>query len=249
MGCQRTNNEDNYYLDGLYKPLELADMPMVLTRTAQGSLIAAVCDGMGGESWGEFAAWKAVSTIFEWAGQILSAEDQAGVVRACIRYMNKEICDEAKGRGRRTGSTLALAVVRGQILDVYNVGDSRVYLYSSNKLTQLSQDHTVAQDLIRMGLPAPQDGKEHHQLTQHLGIAEDELLLDAYHVTVPFCPGDRLLLCSDGLTDAIGEDDLIWSLANQGEPDTQALQMTKQVERAGGKDNVTALVISCDTLQ
>lgn len=242
LSCQmgpRRNNEDNFYFNGLYKTLELADKPMELSAVAEGSAVAAVCDGMGGESFGEYAAWSAAVALAECA-RALDGEDQ---VRACIREMNRRICAEGARRQCRMGCTLALAVLLDGTAQVYNVGDSRIYHCAKGKLRRLSVDHTAAQELLNMGLSVPKGSRKYDQLTQYLGLPEEELLLEAHRAEAALETGDRLLLCSDGLTDAVQEEEITLVLSDGAPPDVQALRLTRRAERAGGKDNVTALVI------
>lgn len=237
MGLHRSNNEDNFFFNGMYKPLELADTPYHLPGRAEGRAVLAVCDGMGGDSYGEYAAWVAASG--------LSALDQEHVapeqVLACTQQLNEKICREAERRRCRMGSTLVLAVLDGNRAAVYNLGDSRAYLCSGGQLTQLSQDHTVEQSLRSMGVSGA-NSRSAQQLTQHLGMAQEEFILEPYHTEVTMAPGDRLLLCSDGLTGQLSDQQIAWLLADDAPPDIQALRLTREAEQRGGSDNITALV-------
>lgn len=217
---------------------------MSLCGAAVETAVAAVCDGMGGEAFGEYAAWQAVTALAEWSERLRLEEDLDGQVRACVRDMNRRICAEAARRGCRMGSTLVLAVLRGERADIYNIGDSRAYHFSRGELRRLSVDHTAAQALLSMGLKPSEKGREHNQLTQYLGIPESELLLEASHGWTQLGRGDRLLLCSDGLSDTLEEREIALVLSDGAPPEVQALRLTRHAERAGGRDNVTALVIA-----
>ena len=244
MGTRRHNNEDNFYLDGLYKSIELADMPSHLCRIANQKAVIAVCDGMGGASYGEYAAWLAVTTIAERYRELCCDHESAKQVENCVQEMNRLICKEGKRRDCEMGSTIVLAILQGEIAHIYNLGDSRAYLFSNGKLTRLTQDHTLGETLRSIGLPATSHIKA-RQLTQHLGMDDSEFLLEPYHTSVTFHPGDRLLLCSDGLTDMMGEAQIALLLSDGSTPDIQAIRLSRQAERAGGKDNITALVVDC----
>ncbi len=245
MGGGRSNNEDNYFLNGLYKPLDCADYPMLLSETACGSAIIAVCDGMGGEAYGEYAAWCAVSVLAKRSKSFAIDNAMDELVNGCVREMNAEIWQKSKQRNCRMGSTIVLAIARGCEIDVYNIGDSRAYLFSKRGLVQLSQDHTAAQELIRMGINPPSTKRTHNQLTQHLGIDESELILEPYHSKTTLEKGDRLLLCSDGLTSMLDNNEIAMILSSSLSPEVQALRLTKNAENHGAKDNVTAIVLSC----
>lgn len=241
---RRGNNEDNFYLDGLYKSLELADTPSQLYRIASQKAVVAVCDGMGGESYGEYAAWLAVTTIAEWSEKLCCGHGSSKQVKHCIQEMNQLICKEADRRDCRMGSTIVLAALWGENAEIYNLGDSRAYLCSEGKLMRLTQDHTLGESLRSIGLSTSSQTKA-RQLTQHLGLSDGEFLLEPYYTAVTFRPGDRLLLCSDGLTDMIGDAQIAQFLSDGNTPDIQAMRLGRQAERAGGMDNITALVVDC----
>lgn len=241
MGQHRGNNEDNFYLNGMYKPLDLVDKPYHLSGETEQVAAVAVCDGMGGDSYGEYAAWIAASGL---SGQRWEEMGQAQVF-ALIQRLNESICQQADHRHCRMGSTLVLAVLRGHRAEVYNLGDSRAYLCSGGRLTQLSQDHTVEQSLRCMGVPAG-SRRSGQQLTQHLGMAQEEFILEPFCSETALAPGDRLLLCSDGLTEQMSEEQITWLLSDGAPADIQALRLTREAERSGGRDNITALVVAVD---
>lgn len=240
VGRVRSNNEDNFYLQGQIRQ----DVDQLNTRAQfsgpDAQVLFAVADGMGGEAQGEFASLAAVRSLRPAAIGRAAAEATRSIGRA-----NAVICREMDRIGRRMGTTLAaLYVDQGKGI-ACNVGDSRVYLLRGGTLTQLSTDHSQVQQMVQLGLLTPEEARSHpgrHALTQHLGIREDEMILEpAFSEELALEEGDVFLLCSDGLTDMV-EDETIAALLSAG---TQEHQVQELVERAlanGGRDNVTVLV-------
>lgn len=242
MGLRRTNNEDNYYLNGRFKAMETADEPTLLTDRGTEWTLVAVCDGLGGQALGEQAAWKAVSTLQGWEERLRKGK----TLEVCVREINRAVVEEGERLGKNIGATMVLAVLRKGWVEIANVGDSRAYLYSGHTLRQLTPDHTVAGQLLRIGISLQKDDSKHHQLTQYLGIREEDMVLEPYCQRVPLGPGDRLLLCSDGLTDIVEDGEIARILAGEQSPEEQALLLGQAAERGGGWDNVTVLVATLD---
>lgn len=245
MGRRRTNNEDNFLLDGAFKPLNQANEDMECAIGSREAAVLAVLDGMGGQDGGERAAEIGAYGVSLFRDRLLSSEEGLTArVDACVEIVNRSVLRQGESMGCQMGSTLALAVLFGPRFNVYNLGDSRIYLWSGGELRQLSKDHTESQSLADMGIvvqgrgPAAKDGK----LVQYLGIPPDEMILEPWHASGELSPGDRLLLCSDGLTDMLGDNDIASVLSDGGVPGAQARRLVLCAENAGGKDNITALV-------
>lgn len=248
MGKRRTNNEDNFFLDGFFKPLEKADVPVACSARSEGGGVYAVCDGMGGQAYGERAAWMSAYGLSLFQKTLLEEKEPLeSLVERCISAINLSIVRQCEKHHCHMGSTLALAVLLGSTYHIFNLGDSRIYLYSGGTLTQLSKDHTETQSLVDMGIlsgrdPSIKDGA----LVQYLGIPAEEMILKPHTATGTLQPEDRLLLCSDGLTDMLSDNKIALLLSQSGSPEELAARLTHAAEKAGGKDNVTALVISLD---
>lgn len=240
---RHANNEDNYFLNGKYKKLEYANVP-ALEQCAPSALgVYAVCDGMGGMASGEEAAALAMSTLSQHMQTLLLADDGVEAARKLLDDMSAAIRKEAHRRRARMGAAVVLAVTCGSKVDLYNVGDCRAYLFQGGDIIQLSQDHTLAQSMRDMGL----DGNRasiRHQLTQHLGMDEDEFTLKPHYCQTQLSPGSRLLLCSDGLTDMLADQQIAASLERLDSPVIQVQSLVTQALEAGGRDNITALVLA-----
>lgn len=245
IGKVRHNNEDNFYLNGNYRFDVNSDIKAVEDNRRRRRYIYAVFDGMGGENCGELASLKAVELLHKYDKRNIRSNIDIYVSQA-----NNEVCNiiGASGMGQ-AGTTLALFVSNGETADLYNIGDSRVYRLQGEVLDRLSKDHTQAQDLIDAGIMTENDStrsSKGHILTQHLGIPEDEFIIEPNIITnVELKKDDIFLLCSDGLSDML-EDSVIKEILKKGcckEPKEIVSMLIKASLVGGGRDNVTAIVI------
>lgn len=248
MGRRRSNNEDNFFLDGYFKPLDAADLPVERSARSPGGGVYAVCDGMGGQAFGERAAWMSAYGLSLFREQLMKEE---GTLKesadACIKAVNLSIVRQNQKHHCQMGATLALAVLLQDNYHVFNLGDSRIYHFSQGALTQLSKDHTESQSLADMGILLPQKGAaKDGTLIQYLGVPAEEMILEPSCAAGQLLPGELLLLCSDGLTDMLPDSEIAHLLSQGGDPGALACRLTRAAEEAGGKDNVTALVISAE---
>lgn len=243
IGKVRENNEDNYFVNGKYRENTDIQKEEYKDSVIREKHIFAVCDGMGGEAYGEVASLVAVKSLLKFQNRAVNK-----YINDYIEYANKQVCNEIeKNDGARMGSTVALLYIDGTNAYGYNVGDSRIYLLRDTRLMQLSRDHTQAQSMVDMGLLNPNKMNSHsgkHRLTQHLGIFPEELVVQAFESEViAVKENDVFILCSDGLTDML-ENEEIELLANEGSSpyDTASKLVDTALER-GGKDNTTVIVV------
>lgn len=244
-GRIRSNNEDNFYWNGLYRR-DVNCPSCELDGTAQDTeALAAVCDGMGGEACGEIASLLAVQRLRPCAFDAVRA-----TAAATVREANDDICRETRSQGRRMGSTLTALYLDGGKAMTCNVGDSRVYLFRDGELRQLTTDHCKSQRLIAMGVLTEEQARKHpskHELTQHLGIFEEEMIIEPeFGEALTLQPGDVFLLCSDGLTDMVEDRDIAALLGSNETPSAQADALLHTALENGGRDNVTILVLRVD---
>lgn len=250
VGNVRDNNEDNFYVNENYKKSTSTLTEYYEESNIREQYIYAVCDGMGGEELGEAASMVAVKTL-----ALYQETDIKSNIMNYIQEANKLICDEIeKNDGVRMGTTLALLYINDGKAIAYNIGDSRAYLFRKNKLIQLSEDHTQAQRLVDMGLlkkSAAANHKDKHKLTQHLGIFPDELIIEPYKSQeINIKQNDIFLLCSDGLTDMLSDDDITVILSNKQEGiGTLAKRLISKALEKGGKDNVTIVLSKVDMIE
>lgn len=199
-----------------------------------------VADGMGGHEAGEVASEIAVSTIQECAPEHADAEELGNAVKQA----NRDIMDAAlSGRGRPgMGTTCTAAMLEGERLVIAQVGDSRAYLLHNGALTQLTRDHSLMANMIEAGQITPEEARVHPNrsvITRALGN-EVDTIPDLYEINVE--SGDRLMLCSDGLTSMVEDGDIAEIMTRQADPQRCASSLVNAAIAAGGADNVTVIV-------
>ena len=201
----------------------------------------AVADGMGGHAAGEVASEVAIQSLVVHAPHTADGDDLA---RAVVEANRAVIRAAREGLGRRgMGTTVTAAVLDGSRLVIAQVGDSRAYLLHQDRLQAVTRDHSLMADLIESGQITPEQAKTHPQrsvITRALG-SDPNTLPDIYEMTVE--EGDRLLLCSDGLSGMVDDDLLESTLVRVGNPQKCADTLVEEALAAGGHDNVTAIVV------
>jgi len=208
--------------------------------------IHVLADGMGGHQGGEVASLEATSTIIE-SGKINSVADMVKSVskanQAIIKRSKKD--ETLLGMGTTVCVLTEILGSDGEIkIAIANVGDSRVYRLGGSELTQVTLDHSLVADLVRAGELTQEEASRHPQrniLTRALGIEQD-LVIDTWELTP--VPGDRYLLCSDGLFNEIDDDKIAEILMADEELEKIAQKLVNHALQAGGNDNITALVLS-----
>lgn len=206
-----------------------------------------VADGMGGHDAGDLASRIAVEEFAQLAGQSSASSDD---VHACFARTSTRIRTEFTG-GRRGGTTVAGVAVTehdgGWYWLVFNVGDSRVYRWSEDALTQVSVDHSVVQELIESGeltAVAARRHPERHVLTRALGTGEPP---EPDYWLLPAGVDDRLLICTDGLTRELADDEIAQVLAAVDDPQEASARLVQDALERGGRDNVSAVVVDVAT--
>jgi protein phosphatase len=235
IGKIRSTNQDNLWCAGTY--LESENEGLVGTQTGTTDAVAlpafAVFDGMGGEQKGEVAAYIAASQFNSTHMNTSKSDTKLFLLDACFE-INTKICEFQKANHiRQMGTTATMLLFGKSDVFICNVGDSRVYLFSGRKLTQISCDH----------IEGSIDEKK-PPLTQHLGIPETEFVIEPYIAKGAYNNGDRYLVCSDGLTDMVSDEELSRIIAaRKSIPDTAKELLDKALGR-GGIDNIT--IILCE---
>ncbi len=202
--------------------------------------VIAVADGMGGAQAGEVAAGMAVTAL-----DALPAAPRPGDLRRAVERANRDIRTAASGNAGRAGmGTTVTACMLGDDdrLYVVHVGDSRAYLVRDGELRRLTDDHSVVAELVRGGALTEEQADRHPQrnvITRALG-ASDKVSTDAFQVGIE--PDDVVLLCTDGISAAIGDAGIRAVLAGGGTLDDAALALLAAADAAGGDDNATVVL-------
>jgi PPM family protein phosphatase len=204
----------------------------------------AVADGMGGAQAGEVASRLAAAAFREFHDA--DALDPEERLAAIIQEANRRIYERARSDAQASGmgTTITAALVAQNAVAVGHVGDSRAYRLRGGRLEQLTEDHSLVADLVRSGRISPEEADTHPQrsvITRALGT-DSEVDVDTF--TVASEPGDLFMLCSDGLTTMVGDEDILGAIdrAETLEQTTKAL--VKAANRAGGEDNITVVLFS-----
>ena len=234
---QRPNNEDRFAVVDTRKRQIRAD----------GVLI--IADGMGGRSFGEQAATAAVETTEDALAELLDSRQTGEVVVAdalatALRRANSrvyELASEDEDR-KGMGTTCVAAVVEGERLYIAHAGDSRAYLLRDGLLRQLTHDHSYVAEQVRAGAITEEGAKSsrfRNIITRAVGI---EPTMEAEVSEADVQPGDTLLLCTDGLSNIVAEEDITRALMQASSPQSAADKLVQMAVKSGGRDNITAVV-------
>lgn len=225
-GKVRSNNQDSVH-------------PAPGSGHSTGDLMVAVADGMGGHVGGEVASSTALSAAIATDG---SPSDR---IDAANRAVLGEVAANPSLRGMGTTLTMAMIDADGSAT-IGHVGDSRAYRWRDGELTQLTRDHTVIAEYLASGKITEEEARRHPQrsvITRAVGIIDD-LAVDEFREQ--FVPGDRLLLCSDGLTAMVGDAGL-QAVLGERSPADAVPALIDAANRVGGVDNITVVVVAFDS--
>jgi len=256
-GYHRTNNEDHYLvvrlgrtLQTVYTSLPAGDLP---DRTEEVNHVMVVADGMGGHKAGEIASRMAITTLVNLALDIpdwifrmddAHAREIEQRSRSRVRQVDAMLVESGERDPSLAGmgTTLTAARSLGRDLVITHVGDSRAYLLRHGGLLRLTRDHTFAQLLVDSGQLAPGDlanSSYRHVLTNALGGSHADVQVDTDRLQLE--DGDRLLLCSDGLTDLVDDESIARILLETTRSSDACKQLVQRALDAGGRDNVTVI--------
>lgn len=202
-----------------------------------------VADGMGGHNAGDFASKYTVEIIVEEIG-FSKETSPVAVLEKAIKSANKHIREKSMENEEFNGmgTTLVAATIQNDTLCVANVGDSRLYVINK-EMRQITRDHSLVEEMIRRGGLAREQARSHPDkniITRAIG-AEDDLEIDFFQVKLE--EGDFILMCSDGLTNMIEDEDIRMLLQGQRDIVEKAEVLVNTANNNGGKDNIAVIVI------
>jgi serine/threonine protein phosphatase PrpC len=237
MGRVRENNEDKY-------EFFIPDQPAVL---ATKGMLFAVADGMGGHAAGQIASELGLKLTIK-AYYSDASDDVPRSLRAAIAAANSLIHDTANAISDRAGmgTTMTAAVIREKTMYVAQVGDSRAYLLRDGCLDQITEDHSWVEEQVKRGAMTREQAEVspfHNLITRCLGT-QPEVEVDIYEIELK--EGDRILLCSDGLSGMTTDQELETILGKASGPSMAALALAERAFDNGGTDNITAVAIFID---
>lgn len=214
-----------------------------------GSRVFAVADGMGGHAAGEVASRIAVEALTELEDHPAGRpEDVAALLREANRRIVQAQADHPELRGMGTTATGVTVVDAGgrEHWVVFNIGDSRVYRLADNRMHQVTRDHSEVRELLDAGLLDPADVATHplrNVITRSLGTdpgPEPDVWV------FPPTPGERFVVCSDGLSGELDDRDIMLLARRYPDPQDAADELVGAAVRAGGRDNVSVVVVAVD---
>ncbi|MEA4913183.1 MAG: Stp1/IreP family PP2C-type Ser/Thr phosphatase [Christensenella sp.] len=225
---KRVHNEDSYLLS------EKSELPMLF----------AVADGMGGHAAGSVASKLLVKQL-ELFDRMVEPERELELLRRAIETANLGIFHAAeKDRALHgMGTTLVAALILGKDYIAANVGDSRMYQYSQNKLETITTDHSLVEQLVLAGAITKEEARVHPQrniITRAMGVSP-KVDVDLFERT--WSAGDILMICSDGLHGAVEEDDIITVLASNRSLESMCDVLIQLALDNGGTDNITVILV------
>lgn len=248
-GKVRSGNEDNFAVNTVYRRLEDPKKNLEGTRLKE-PLFCAVFDGMGGEANGELASKLCAEVAALIYYELLKSSEVSvdALVGSFVEKSNRAIVDMLEStHSKRGGSTFVMTVFYNGLVYPYSLGDSRIYLYRDKRLRQLSNDQTLAMKKLRANIITEEEAltsPDRHKLTSFLGVDVDAEGLEP-QIYQPFVlrPGDKLLLCSDGMYDMCSDPQMAKLMSR---PAGEAcLSLVDAALDNGGEDNVTCIIITC----
>lgn len=245
-GLTRKNNEDNFCFNGRYMRLREMDESAFLQGSC-GDVVQlyAICDGMGGADAGEAASCRAVKELALEKRKGLQEMDPEKLT-SVLQRISDRISEEASQKALKSGTTVALVLIRDGRMMLANVGDSRIYRFRGDKLAQMSLDHTKIQKMLAMGLITPEKVKTspvRHVITQYLGMPSGRKVAPHIISEEELCKNDIYVLCSDGLTDMLEDSEIEAVLQKRLEPRETAMELLKAALDNGGRDNLTVMLL------
>ncbi len=222
----------------------------VLEKLDNGIVAAVICDGMGGANAGRIASESASSVFMEYLLPKLKADSEADIqklVAGAAAYANTVVYQRSLSdvSYRGMGTTMVGAVVRDNEATVFNIGDSRAYIRDSEGFRRMTRDHSLVEELVQIGEITSEEARVHPQknlITRALGIGAEvkcDIFVSEFHAK------ERILLCSDGLSNIITDEELSEQCRKSREPRTLCHALMKKALSRGAPDNVTIVVIEC----
>ncbi len=232
IGCVRSLNEDSFCIYGLDE-----------------GIIPGFCvlsDGMGGHNAGEVASQKTVQFVAE---ILKEAPTEVGIVpqnlKTAVEKANEGVLRMANENQSQQGmgATLVIAAILEDVAYIANVGDSRAYAYRNGELMRITKDHSVVEEMMANGSITPEEAKVHPQrniITRAIGT-DPCVEPDLYEYD--YLPGDVLLLCSDGLSGMVEEEEIVRILGGNIEAKNMVSALVNTAKNCGGQDNITVICI------
>ena len=227
-------------------PEKQANEDACMRRETRVGQLCVVCDGMGGHAAGREAAELAISTMATTFDRARDGADPSEILRTAIGDANRAVHDMHTDEVAfgRPGCTVVAVLMHADGTEVAHVGDSRAYWVRGDRLTRMTNDHSIVQELMDRGLITPQQAARHpdaNRITRALGMAS-EVEADVQPSPVVHAAGDSFVLCSDGLTDLVDDEEILAIVVRDAPADAVG-HLVDLANARGGHDNTTVLVL------
>ena len=220
------------------------------SETPVGNLpnLFVVADGMGGHKAGDFASSYAVEVLLSTIREDENS-NPVKIIRAAIENANTQLLREASDNETMSGmgTTMVLVTIVGHYAYVANVGDSRLYLVDENKISQITKDHSLVEEMVRMGEISRDDARNHPDkniITRALGAGR---AVDVDFFDIRLTPGDILLLCSDGLSNMVPDEDIRQVIRTSETLEETGRRLVSMANDNGGRDNIAVVLVEPET--
>ena len=220
------------------------------SETPVGNLpnLFVVADGMGGHKAGDFASSYAVEVLLSTIREDENS-NPVKIIRAAIENANTQLLREASDNETMSGmgTTMVLVTIVGHYAYVANVGDSRLYLVDENKISQITKDHSLVEEMVRMGEISRDDARNHPDkniITRAHGAGRD---VDVDFFDIRLTPGDILLLCSDGLSNMVPDEDIRQVIRTSETLEETGRRLVSMANDNGGRDNIAVVLVEPET--
>ena len=233
-GCVRKQNQDAYKIEQLDR----------------NTMLCVVCDGMGGAKSGNIASTLAVDVFTQEVKRSYKATMDADrvdmMLRDAVKLANFTVYDQAQQFPEfdGMGTTLVAALIKGRRATVVNVGDSRAYIINNEGIAQISEDHSLVQMMVNRGELTPEMAKTYpgkNFITRAIGT-DPMVMCDIFRVDVE--KGDFILLCSDGLSNVMDDQEILFEVAHGQEKEKCCQRLLDIAKKRGAPDNVTSVLVS-----
>lgn len=245
VGQERSLNEDS---------LLALSTSSVYRSVSRPVGLFAVADGMGGHQAGDIASRLAIQTISQRAVDEVLSSVTAGKplpdlnqwIMSTTKAANQSVYDQRQGAGTDMGTTLVMALVVGDTATISNVGDSRAYLLTQDKIVQITTDHSLVERLVATGQITRAEAAHHPQRNVIYRVIGDKPRTDIDTFEQRLAPGEALLLCSDGLSGMMPDEKIWYIWQTSTSPQEACDRLVEAANQAGGVDNITVVIVQIE---
>lgn len=245
VGRVRQSNEDALLMANLSTGERAPEAALTSWAVSDRGVLIAVSDGMGGAKAGEVASALSIEGLLEgMRAQTADAQaDDAAKLRSAVEQTSRKVRDAGKSAERRgMGATLTAVLFRGSTAHVAEVGDSRAYLLRGGSICQVTRDQSYVQLLVDAGVLTPEQAEASPQKNIILQVMgqKDDLKVEVGRIAIR--QGDRFVLCSDGLSNSLRDEEILSIAAAPAPIDAACAALVERANKAGGEDNITVIL-------